>query len=204
MNIEIKEYEKKRTVYLTEDIDCTTTFDIEAAIQEIIDKDHEVYEANLHALSALGSHYVEVYTKENVFPEIVLCINCAGGSVYDGIGLYDYIRHINEETDHKVKVVCQGCVASMATIVMLASDDRVAMKNTSFLIHSLSDLAIGKLQEMEDNLIECKRLNELMNNIYLKHTKLTKTKLKEIDKAKKDWWFGVDKALELGLINKII
>lgn len=204
MNIEIKEYSKQRSVYLSDDIDSISSTDVKAAIQEIIEKDHEVYDANVEMMSRLGDEIKQAYIKNNKFPDITLYISCPGGSVYEGLGLYDYIQHINNNTEHHIRIVCQGLVASMATIVCLASEDRVATKNTSFLIHSLADIAYGKLQDIEDNLVECHRLNEITNNIYLKHTNLSKEKLQGVDKYKKDWWFGADKALELGLIKEII
>ena len=204
MKFEILEYRKDRTVYLSDEIDGDVANDVQRAIQIIIDEDYSIYNQNVQTISAMGDTFKDVFIKENKFPPITLYINCLGGGVYDGLGLYDYIRHINEDTEHHITVVCTGAVASMATIVMLGSDDRVATKNTSFLVHSLFDLMCGKIQDIEDGLAECKRLNEIMNSIYLKYTKLTKAKLKDIDKSKKDWWFGVDTALELGFINNVI
>lgn len=204
MSIEIKDYETKRSVYLSDDIDSVTVTDLKADIQEIIDKDYEIFGQNIQAMSKLGKGYAEIYAKENRFPTINLYINCAGGSIYDGLGLYDFIKYINDNSEHHIRIICQGMVASMATIICLASEDRVATKNTSFLIHSLADIAYGKLQDIEDNLAECHRLNDMTNSIYLEHTNLSKEKLQEVDKYKKDWWFGADKALELGLIKDII
>lgn len=204
MNIEIKEYSTQRSVYLGEEIDSISVTVVKSAIQDIIDKDYEVYNANIKTLSHLGNSYKETYKKENKFPDITLYISCNGGSIHEGLGLYDFIRNVNDNTPHHIVIICQGIVASMATIICLASEDRFATKNTRFLIHSLSDIAYGKMQDIEDNLIECRCLNTLTNNIYLEHTSLSEEKLQEIDKLKKDWWFGVDKALELGLIKKII
>lgn len=204
MNIEIKEYRKERTVYLSDEIDSITVNDVQRAIQEIIEDDVFIFRQNTEAISKLGSNFGKTYISNNTFPTINLYINSLGGSVYDGIGLYDYIRNINENTKHKISIICTGVVASMATIVILAAGDRVATKNTSFLIHSMFDLMSGKIQDIEDGLAECKRLNKIMNDIYLENTNLTAEKLAEIDKSKKDWWFGAEKAVELGLIKGII
>ena len=204
MKLEIQEYRKDRTVYLNDEIDSGIVADIICDIQDIIDNDYHIFEQNKQQFQALGDKYVKVYTETNEYPTITININSPGGDIYSGLGLYDFIHNINTNTDHHISIICNGMVASMATIILLASDDRKATKHTSFLIHSLSDLTFGKMQDIEDNLIECRRLNEMLSDIYLEHTKLTKTKLKEVDKSKKDWWFGVDKALELGLIKEII
>ena len=204
MKLEILEYQKDRTVYLCDEIDSATVTDVQSAIQDIIDKDEDVFEKNKVTLSQLGDDYTRLYENGNIFPPIQLVVNSTGGSVNDGLSLYDFIHYLNYNTGHKVNITCQGTVASMATIVILSSPDIRATKNTSFLLHSMSDLAYGKIQDMEDNLAECKRLNELMSNIYLENSNLTKEILDNIDKSKKDWWFGTEKALELGLINEIV
>lgn len=204
MNIEIKEYSTDRSVYLSEEIDSLTVADIKSAIQDIINKDYEVYNSNINMISRLGESIKKTFEKENKFPDITLYIDSNGGSIHEGLGLYDFIKNINDNTNHHIVIICQGIVASMATVVCLASEDRYTTKNTSFLIHSLSDLAYGKMQDIEDNLVECRRLNTLTNNIYLEHTNLTEEKLQEADRLKKDWWFGADKALELGLVKKIV
>lgn len=204
MNIELKEYSTSRTVYLSEEIDSMTVTDVKSAIQDIIDKDYEVYKTNVETISRLGESFSKAYEEKNKFPDITLYLDSCGGSIHEGLGLYDFIKNINDNTNHHIVIICQGIVASMATIVCLASEERYTTKNTSFLIHSLSDLAYGKMQDIEDNLIECRRLNTLTNNIYLEHTNLSEEKLQEVDRLKKDWWFGADKALELGLVKKII
>ena len=146
MNIEIKEYKKERTVYLSDEIDAITVNDVQRAIQEVIDDDRNVFAQNVDAVAKLGDEIKNSYIVNNVFPSIDLYINSLGGSVYDGIGLYDYIRNVNENTDHNIRIICNGVVASMATIIILASNDRVATKNTSFLIHSMFDLMSGNIQ----------------------------------------------------------
>lgn len=204
MKLDFLEYKVNRTVYLTDTIDSISACNVQDYIQSIIDEDEDVYTKNVNSLSLISEEVCEAYKKINKFPPIKLVVNCIGGEVNSGLSLYDYIRNLNDNTDHKVDIICQGTIASMATVVILASDNRVATKNTSFLIHSLSDLTFGKIQDMEDNLAECRRLNELMDNIYLSNTNLTSETLDGIDKSKKEWWFGVDKALELGLIKKVL
>ena len=97
-----------------------------------------------------------------------------------------------------------GYAASMATIIMLGCDERIANENTRFMIHSISSYHFGKQKDLEDDLEETKELSRMMKQIYTSKTKLTNDKLEEIDNFKKDWWLSSEEALELGLITKII
>jgi ATP-dependent protease ClpP protease subunit len=94
-------------------------------------------------------------------------------------------------------------VASAATIVMLGCKERISTKYTSFLVHSVSAFAIGKVNDILEEVDEIKRLQDIIVEIYTANTKLTKEKLEEIDKMKKDWWIGAKEAKSYGLITSI-
>ncbi len=95
-------------------------------------------------------------------------------------------------------------VASMATIIMLACDERWGNKNTRYLIHPIATFTCGKIQEVRDDLEETEELAKMMKEIYTKKTKLTEDKLNELDAYKKDWWLSAQEALDYGLITKIV
>jgi len=204
MNLEIKNYTTERSVYLCDEIDPVSVNNLERDIQKIIDDDYKVLAHNLKEIHKLGSEYEELYKANNEFPRINLYINSNGGSIYDGLGLYDFIKSINDKGIHKIVIICQGMVASMATVIVLAADERYATEHTSIMIHSLSSLTCGKLQDLDDDLKECRRLDNILKGIYLNRSKLTANKLSEINKAKKDWWIDSVDAVKYGIVNDII
>ena len=104
---------------------------------------------------------------------------------------------------HTIIAKLNGSVASMASVVMLACNQRIAGKNTSFLIHSISSVEGGKFMDLVDSVEEIKRLNAILHKIYIENTNLTEDELEEIDKLKKDRWIDPVEALKLGLITKI-
>ena len=72
------------------------------------------------------------------------------------------------------------------------------------MIHTVSSLAVGKVAELEDSVKESKRLNDMIFDLYMKETAITKADLDDIYDKKKDWVITADEALKLKLISKVI
>ena len=123
-----------------------------------------------------------------------------GGCVYDGLSLYDAIKNSKTEVD----ITCFGKIMSMGIPILLASKTRKAYRNTTFMIHEVSSLSIGKIADMEDEVQETKRLNKILFDIIQNETKITADKLREIYEKKKDWYLTAEEALELGIITEIL
>lgn len=129
---------------------------------------------------------------------IEILLSSGGGSVYDGLGLYDMIRH----NPCEIKIIASGQIMSMGFIVFLAGDQRAAMPHTTFMMHSLSystpESKIVKHHEVEVN--ESKRLNNLMLEIMAERTNRTK-KYWYRTVLLQDRYFNLTEALELGIIK---
>jgi ATP-dependent protease ClpP protease subunit len=202
--IKIQNYKSERTLYLTGEITEESTSKLEEEINNIIQDDTCKYCENIENLKQIGQQYVELYMLENKFPPIRLVVSSLGGDVRSGLGLYNFIKHVNDNTEHNIEIEINGAAASMATIIMLASDKRICGKDCSFMIHSIwSSEWYAKVQEQRDNLKETERLNNIIWGIYLKQTKMTEELLTKIEKEKIDYWIGTDEALKLGLITDI-
>lgn len=131
---------------------------------------------------------------------ITMYISTYGGSCYDGMALYDTIKG----SKTPVEVVCTGKVMSMGVIAILAAQVRKAHRNTTFMIHQLSSMAIGTLQDMVDSVEESSRVNSMLFDIITSTTRITKERLSQVSEQKKDWFFNTEEALELGVITEII
>jgi ATP-dependent protease ClpP protease subunit len=57
---------------------------------------------------------------------------------------------------------------------------------------------------MEEDVIEVKRLQDLIEEITLENTNFTRKKLEKIYKSKKNLWINSDQALKLGVIDEIV
>lgn len=202
--VKVKNLPNLRTVYLTGEINGDSLQQFKKDLDILIQADKDVFEDNIRNLKEISPELAETYKNTVKFPPIILDMTSPGGYVYSGLALYDIIRDYNLNSDHKIIVKVSGLIASAATIVILACDERLAGKNTTFMIHSIASWSSGKLQDLEDDLEETKRLAEIMKNIYTERTKLTLKQLKDVDKLKKDWVLTAEEALECGLITKII
>ncbi len=202
--VKIKNFPNARTIYISSELNGDSLCQFKKDLDTLIAVDEDVYNDNIRALGEIDKSLVDAYKKNVKFPPIYIDISCPGGGVYQGFAIYDILCRVNAEKKHKLIARMSGYAASMATIIMLGCDERIANENTRFMIHSVSSFNYGKQQDLEDDLEETKELSRMMKQIYTSKTKLTIDKLEEIDKYKKDWWLSSQEALELGLITKII
>ena len=192
-----------RTVMLSDVINSSTAATVKKDFLDIISKDLSTFNDNYTELCSINKEIAETSANTVKFPPIYFDINSPGGCVSDGLAIYDFIREINMKGKHTIIAKLNGSVASMATIVMLACNERIAGKNTSFLIHSISSIEYGKLMDLVDSVKEIERLTNIVHKIYIENTNLTEDVLEDIDKLKKDRWIDPTEALKLGLITKV-
>ena len=69
------------------------------------------------------------------------------------------------------------------------------------LIHQLSSGMWGKMEDMEDEMINLKIIMARIRKVYEDTSKLKKADIKEI--LKKDMWWDAEKCLESGLVDHI-
>ena len=131
---------------------------------------------------------------------IELYLSTQGGTCYDGIALHDVIA----TSSTPIEVICSGKIMSMGVIVALGANVRKAYRNTTFMIHQVQGLTIGSLREMEDNVAEASRINEMLFTIIKTKTKVTEVQLNEVLQCKKDWFITAEEALELGILTEIL
>ena len=196
--MEIKEIEsKERTITIFNDVDESS---MSSAIEKIfqINQSDEEWIRNLYNI--LNASCAKFDSSVVEMPHIQVLLSTYGGDVYDGLSLYDAIKNSNTEVD----VTCFGKIMSMGIIILLASKNRKAYRNTTFMIHEISSGAIGKLADLEESVDEAKRLNKVLFDIIEKETKITKTQLEEVYNKKQDWFITAEEALKLGIITEII
>lgn len=196
--MEIKEIEvKERTITIFNDVEEGT---MATAIEKIfqINQEDEAWKRNL--CSVMDMSGIKFDPTAIDMPHIQILLSTYGGCVYDGLSLYDAIKNSKTEVD----ITCFGKIMSMGIALLLSAKTRKAYRNTTFMIHEGSSGAIGKVSDMEDSIDESKRLNDIYFSIIESETKIPKSKLDEIRKRRKDWYFTAEEALEYGLITEII
>lgn len=143
---------------------------------------------------------------------IEINFNSPGGSVIDGMVLFDFIQGMKRKGHHIITSTL-GMAASMAGILLQAGDTRVVHKEAWLLIHEVSFGASGSMGAVEDTVDWAKRIQERVLNIFAERCKLAgesgtakhplnKTQLKK-RWSRKDWWISSENALDWGLIDEI-
>lgn len=132
--------------------------------------------------------------------EIKMYINSPGGSVTSGLAIKDTMDFIKND----VSTVCIGMAASMGAVILSngTKGKRYSMPSSSILIHGISSGTRGNISDMRIDLAESERLNNLIIGVLADNTG------KSIDEVRKsidrDNWMTPSKALDFGLIDKII
>ena len=125
-------------------------------------------------------------------------INSPGGSLFDGLAAVDYVRR----SKAPVHSIVEGMAASAATLISVMAHKRSINKHSYMLIHQLSSGAIGKFEELMDDMENNKALMKAIREIYLARTKIPENLLKDI--LKKDIYFDAKQCLKYGLVDNIL
>ena len=132
--------------------------------------------------------------------DIKLYINSPGGSVYDGLAIYDTIQYIKPD----VQTIGIGLQASMGAFLLSSGTKgkRIALPNSRIMIHQPSSGTQGKISDQEITLREGLFLKKKLNEILAKNTG---QKISKIEKdADRDFWMSAKEAKEYGLIDQVI
>ena len=132
--------------------------------------------------------------------DIKLYINSPGGSVYDGMAIYDTIQHIKND----VQTVGIGLQASMGAFLLSSGTKgkRFVLPHSKIMIHQPSSGTRGKVSDMEIDLKESLAIRKLLNEILAKNTG---QKLSQIEKdVDRDYWMTAEEAVEYGIADKVI
>lgn len=152
------------------------------------------------AIRSVGQQIVNLMTDLSLpsIPPIHLHINSGGGCAFSGLAGASHIL----ESEVPVFTYVEGSAASAATIMSCVGAQRHITEHSFMLIHQVSTGVWGTYGNLVDEKESMDSLMEMLESIYLKHTKMKKKKLKEL--LKRDLWMNPEKCLELGLVDEII
>ena len=137
---------------------------------------------------------------ENPDEDIKLYINSPGGSVYDGLAIYDTMNFIKPD----VQTIGIGLQASMGAFLLSAGakGKRAILPNARVMIHQPSSGTRGKITDQEIDLKEGLLLKEKLAQILAENSGQKLEKLK--NDMERDYWMSAEEAVEYGLVDKII
>lgn len=137
---------------------------------------------------------------ENPDKDIQLYINSPGGSVYDGLAIYDTMRYIAPD----VQTIGIGLQASMGAFLLSsgAKGKRFVLPNARVMIHQPSSGTRGKVTDQEISLRESIALKERLATIMADNTGQKLDKIKA--DMERDYWLSAADAVAYGLADEVI
>ena len=132
--------------------------------------------------------------------DIQFYINSPGGSVTDGMAIYDTMQYIKCD----VSTICVGLAASMGAFLLSSGTKgkRIALPNAEIMIHQPSAGTQGKVTDMESDVEHFLRIKQRLNKILAENTGKTPEQVK-LD-SERDHWMTADEAQAYGLVDKVI
>ncbi len=133
--------------------------------------------------------------------DIYFYINSPGGSVTDGLAIYDTMNYIKCD----VSTICVGMAASMGSVLLSAGTKgkRLALPNSEIMIHQpLMNGLGGQASDIKIHSDHIIATREKLNRILAENSGQTYEKL--CADTDRDNYLTAQQALEYGLIDKIL
>ncbi len=163
-----------------------------------------VIETGMAARIIPQMHYIEQKMIDEELPEeervLTLLINSPGGSVSDGLAIYDTINSLSCE----VRTICVGLAASMGAFLLCSGSKgmRYALPNSEILIHQPLGGAQGQASDIIIAAKHIEHTRKTLNGILSMNTGKT---IDEIARdTDRDYTMTAQQAVEYGLIDHVL
>ena len=131
---------------------------------------------------------------------IKIYINTPGGTVTDGLAIYDTMQHVKVP----VSTICVGLAASMGALLLAGGTkgQRYSLPNAEIMIHQIIGGAQGQATDIKIKAEHIIKIKDRLNKIMSKDTGQSLAKIeKDTDR---DFHMSPDEAIKYGIIDKII
>ena len=132
--------------------------------------------------------------------DIQFYINSPGGSVSDGLMIFDTMNHIKPD----VQTICMGMAASMGAFLLAAGTKgkRFILPNAEVMIHQPSGGAQGQTTDIQIAAKHIQRTKERLNSILAEKTGQPLERIAE--DTERDNWMTADEAVAYGIVDQIM
>ncbi|NBP01768.1 MAG: hypothetical protein EBU90_16850 [Proteobacteria bacterium] len=177
-----------RNLFLSHQVDQESMNSLSKAIIDI--REHDEFLKKLYPLFGLS------YEPK----PIVIHIDSYGGAVYQCFGLLSIMKDKGTPVD----TIVTGCAMSCGFMIAIHGRHRKIHKHGTMMYHQVSTGTHGKVAEVEEDVIEAKRLQQKIEDMTLENTKITKERLEKVYKKKQDWYLDAKDSLKWGCVDELI
>ncbi|MFH0801233.1 MAG: ATP-dependent Clp protease proteolytic subunit [bacterium] len=139
--------------------------------------------------------------QEDADKDIDIYINSPGGSISDGLAIYDCMQLVKPD----VSTICMGMAASAAALLLSggAKDKRYALPFSRILIHQPWSKGIGgQATDIDIHAREILYNRKVLSEILSKHTGQPLEKIQQ--DTERDYYMSADEAKAYGIIDKVL
>lgn len=132
--------------------------------------------------------------------DISLYINSPGGSISDGMAIYDTLQYIKPD----VSTICIGMAASMGAFLLAggAKGKRFALPNAEIMIHQPLGGTRGQATDIQIHAEHILKIKKRMNKMLSENTGQS---LEQIERdVERDYFMSATEGKEYGLIDEVI
>ena len=128
---------------------------------------------------------------------INLSINSGGGSVFDGIAIYNMLK------SHKatVNVYIEGLAASIASVIAMAGDTITMRSGSMIMVHMPWTLSQGNAEEMRKTADTLEKTGDSIVDIYSERTGISSDDIRNL--MNDETWLSAEEAVEQGWATKL-
>lgn len=132
--------------------------------------------------------------------DVQIFINSPGGSVIDGLGIYDTMQYVSPD----IATICTGLAASMGAVLLAAGakGKRSCLKHSQIMLHQPSGGAQGQVSDIEISYKLIKKMQKSLYDILSQHTGQPYEKV-EAD-CDRDNWLSGQEAKTYGLVDEVL
>ncbi len=132
---------------------------------------------------------------------ILVRINSPGGSVFEGLAIYNVLK------DHpaNIKVKVDGMAASIASVILLAADEIEVASNALVMIHRAMSMTFGTVDEIMEDVELLEKVEKTILKTYEERTKLSQEEalaLMSVGTTNSGTWLNAEEAMEIGFATK--
>ncbi len=131
--------------------------------------------------------------------DIFLYINSPGGSVYDGLGIFDTMQHVKPD----IHTVCVGLAASMGAFLLCAGakGKRSSLLHSRIMIHQPLGGARGQASDIRIQADEILFIKDKLNKELSERTGQSLETIRE--DTDRDFYMSPSEAVEYGIIDNV-
>lgn len=130
-------------------------------------------------------------------PNLTVRINSMGGSVSEGLAIYNLLNDFKGN----VTTIVDGFACSAASVIFMAGDKRIVPESGLLMIHNAWGYAEGDSNAMKKRAEDLEKITQPSVNIYCSKTGLEESRVKEM--MDEETWITSQEALELGFATTI-